>query len=111
MPLKDAFMYSFIHLCSSFVLILLFYVHGKSYRIHGDVLVGTDGIWSKIRKQMVGDTPAHYSEYTVYTVGCSLLAKAFALSLSFYLCECVTSTLSVHDECMSNRADTHAHDS
>lgn len=38
-------------------------------RVEGDVLVGTDGIWSKIRKQMVGDTPAHYSEYTVYTVG------------------------------------------
>jgi len=37
-------------------------------RVEGDVLVGTDGIWSKIRKQMLGDTPAHYSEYTVYTV-------------------------------------------
>jgi len=36
-------------------------------RVEGDVLVGTDGIWSKIRKQMVGDTPAHYSAYTVYT--------------------------------------------
>lgn len=32
------------------------------------MLVGTDGIWSKIRKQMLGDTLAHYSEYTVYTV-------------------------------------------
>ncbi len=37
-------------------------------RVEGDVLVGTDGIWSKIRKQLLGDAPAHYSEYTCYTV-------------------------------------------
>eukprot|EP00967_Tisochrysis_lutea_P009211 scaffold10912_cov18-Tisochrysis_lutea.AAC.4 len=43
---------------------------GRQGTVEGDVLVGTDGIWSKIRKQMVGDTPAHYSAYTVYTVGC-----------------------------------------
>jgi len=36
-------------------------------RVVGDVLVGTDGIWSKIRKQLLGETPAHYSEYTCYT--------------------------------------------
>jgi 2-polyprenyl-6-methoxyphenol hydroxylase-like FAD-dependent oxidoreductase len=34
----------------------------------GDVLVGTDGIWSKVRHQLIGDQPAHYSEYTCYTV-------------------------------------------
>lgn len=33
----------------------------------GDVLVGADGIWSKIRKQMIGESDAHYSEYTCYT--------------------------------------------
>ncbi len=37
-------------------------------RFEGSVLVGTDGIWSKVRKQLVGDAPAHYSEYTCYTV-------------------------------------------
>ena len=50
-------------------------------RIEGDVLVGTDGIWSKIRKQMVGDTKPHYSEYTVYTVSvcaCMCLRACFA---------------------------------
>nr|AKT95177.1 zeaxanthin epoxidase [Haematococcus lacustris] len=36
-------------------------------RFEGDLLVGTDGIWSKIRQQMIGDAPAHYSEYTCYT--------------------------------------------
>jgi 2-polyprenyl-6-methoxyphenol hydroxylase-like FAD-dependent oxidoreductase len=38
-------------------------------RVEGDLLVGTDGIWSKIRHQLIGDQPAHYSEYTCYTVG------------------------------------------
>ncbi|GAX73162.1 hypothetical protein CEUSTIGMA_g615.t1 [Chlamydomonas eustigma] len=33
----------------------------------GDVLVGADGIWSKIRRQMVGESEPHYSEYTCYT--------------------------------------------
>lgn len=36
-------------------------------RVMGDVLVGTDGIWSKIRKQLIGETPASYSQYTCYT--------------------------------------------
>lgn len=38
---------------------------GREYT--GDLLVGTDGIWSKIRKQLIGDTPANYSGYTCYT--------------------------------------------
>ncbi len=33
----------------------------------GDVLVGADGIRSKVRKQMVGETEPNYSEYTCYT--------------------------------------------
>lgn len=33
----------------------------------GDVLVGADGIWSKVREQMVGKTQAHFSGYTCYT--------------------------------------------
>ncbi len=37
-------------------------------RLEGDVLIGTDGIWSKVRKQLLGDDPAHYSGYTCYTV-------------------------------------------
>ena len=32
-----------------------------------DVLVGADGIWSKIRKQLIGETKANYSGYTCYT--------------------------------------------
>ncbi len=38
---------------------------GRTYR--GDVLVGSDGIWSKIRHQMIGPTEANYSQYTCYT--------------------------------------------
>ena len=38
---------------------------GKEYR--GDVLVGSDGIWSKIRHQMIGPTEPSYSQYTCYT--------------------------------------------
>lgn len=33
----------------------------------GDVLVGADGIWSKIRKQLVGESLPSYSQYTCYT--------------------------------------------
>ncbi|KXZ43514.1 hypothetical protein GPECTOR_88g457 [Gonium pectorale] len=32
-----------------------------------DVLIGADGIWSKIRKQLIGETKANYSGYTCYT--------------------------------------------
>ena len=35
--------------------------------VTGDLLVGADGIWSKIRKQMIGETKANYSGYTCYT--------------------------------------------
>lgn len=38
---------------------------GKEWE--GDVLVGADGIWSKIRHQMIGHTEANYSQYTCYT--------------------------------------------
>lgn len=33
----------------------------------GDLLVGADGIWSKIRRKMIGHTEACYSQYTCYT--------------------------------------------
>nr|AAO48941.1 zeaxanthin epoxidase precursor [Chlamydomonas sp. W80] len=33
----------------------------------GDILVGADGIWSKIRKAILGETEANYSQYTCYT--------------------------------------------
>lgn len=33
----------------------------------GDVLVGADGIWSKVRTKMIGHTEANYSQYTCYT--------------------------------------------
>ncbi|GIL83437.1 hypothetical protein Vretimale_11157 [Volvox reticuliferus] len=32
-----------------------------------DLLIGADGIWSKIRKQLIGETKANYSGYTCYT--------------------------------------------
>ncbi|GLC48398.1 Synaptonemal complex protein zep1 [Pleodorina starrii] len=32
-----------------------------------DVLIGADGIWSKIRRQLIGETKANYSGYTCYT--------------------------------------------
>lgn len=38
---------------------------GKEYS--GDLLIGSDGIWSKIRRQMIGHTEANYSQYTCYT--------------------------------------------
>lgn len=36
-------------------------------RFTGDLLVGADGIWSKVRTKMVGHSEANYSEYTCYT--------------------------------------------
>lgn len=36
-------------------------------RFTGDMLVGADGIWSKIRKSLVGDTQPNFSGYTCYT--------------------------------------------
>lgn len=33
----------------------------------GDLLVGADGIWSKVRKNLFGETDVVYSEYTCYT--------------------------------------------
>nr|UBR90289.1 zeaxanthin epoxidase [Osmanthus fragrans] len=36
-------------------------------RYEGDVLVGADGIWSKVRKNLFGPTEAIYSGYTCYT--------------------------------------------
>lgn len=43
-------------------------VHLEDGRVcAGDVLVGADGIWSKIRKQLIGETKPNYSGYTCYT--------------------------------------------
>ncbi|KAK4426369.1 Zeaxanthin epoxidase, chloroplastic, partial [Sesamum alatum] len=39
--------------------------NGQCYE--GDVLVGADGIWSKVRKNLFGPTEAVYSGYTCYT--------------------------------------------
>ncbi|TKY70573.1 Zeaxanthin epoxidase [Spatholobus suberectus] len=39
--------------------------NGQKY--DGDLLVGADGIWSKVRKKLFGQTEAVYSGYTCYT--------------------------------------------
>ncbi|MED6196828.1 hypothetical protein PIB30_051027 [Stylosanthes scabra] len=39
--------------------------NGEKYE--GDVLVGADGIWSKVRKKLFGEKEATYSGYTCYT--------------------------------------------
>ncbi|KAI9089309.1 hypothetical protein K1719_029588 [Acacia pycnantha] len=39
--------------------------NGEKY--DGDLLVGADGIWSKVRKNLFGPTEAVYSGYTCYT--------------------------------------------
>lgn len=33
----------------------------------GDLLIGADGIWSKVRRQMKGNSSPCYSGYTCYT--------------------------------------------
>jgi 2-polyprenyl-6-methoxyphenol hydroxylase-like FAD-dependent oxidoreductase len=33
----------------------------------GDLLIGADGIWSKVRRQMIGESSPCYSGYTCYT--------------------------------------------
>jgi zeaxanthin epoxidase len=38
---------------------------GRSFE--GDMLIGADGIWSKIRNKMIGNSEATYSDYTCYT--------------------------------------------
>ncbi len=42
---------------------------GRSFT--ADVVIGADGIWSKIRKQLIGETKANYSGYTCYTGACA----------------------------------------
>ncbi|KAK7367540.1 hypothetical protein VNO80_09553 [Phaseolus coccineus] len=39
--------------------------NGQKY--DGDLLVGADGIWSKVRNKLFGETEATYSGYTCYT--------------------------------------------
>jgi 2-polyprenyl-6-methoxyphenol hydroxylase-like FAD-dependent oxidoreductase len=42
-------------------------VTGTGERWWGDILIGADGIWSKVRTQLVGPSKAFYSGYTCYT--------------------------------------------
>lgn len=36
-------------------------------RVEGDILIGADGIYSKVRKQLFGPSEPVYSDYTCYT--------------------------------------------
>jgi 2-polyprenyl-6-methoxyphenol hydroxylase-like FAD-dependent oxidoreductase len=36
-------------------------------RFEGDILIGADGIWSKVRRKLVGESQPSYSQYTCYT--------------------------------------------
>lgn len=38
---------------------------GRKYE--GDILIGADGIWSKVRTKLIGPTRPSYSQYTCYT--------------------------------------------
>jgi len=40
---------------------------GDGRRFEGDLLIGADGIWSKVRTTLFGPAPATYSDYTCYT--------------------------------------------
>jgi 2-polyprenyl-6-methoxyphenol hydroxylase-like FAD-dependent oxidoreductase len=42
-------------------------VTDRGERFWGDVLIGADGIWSRVRTQLVGPSKAFYSGYTCYT--------------------------------------------
>lgn len=42
-------------------------VTSDGQRYWGDVLIGADGIWSKVRTQLVGKSDPTYSGYTCYT--------------------------------------------
>ena len=45
-------------------------LHADGSRTEGDVLIAADGIWSKLRRALLGDASAErvtYSQYTCYT--------------------------------------------